>query len=374
MGQRDGPFYVLSFFLVLVFLLPSCNRQQPPVPIKIGLAINLSGRGGTAGEHIRDGALLAVDKINSSGGINGHPLELLVRDDQNTADGIRKADESLLQEGVAAIVGHSTSRNTLIGYPVVTAGNILLITPYAATNNLTGKDDLFFRTSVDCTLYGAKTAVLLQRQKAQSVAFLMDMANSAFVLDYVDQVKKHFSVQFAEIQFNSRKETNWPEIIKALLAPKPDAVVLLTEASMSGVALQKLAAAGYSGGRFATIWADTPELLRYAGSSAEGLSIITFIDPENKRPDYLAFSREMEKSFHKKATARSSRAYEVVSILADALKRRKENTTDSLKQALLSGEYDTILGHLRFDAYGDVERPVYEVIVRDRQFRRKGIL
>jgi branched-chain amino acid transport system substrate-binding protein len=45
-----------------------------------------------------------------------------------------------------------------------------------------------------------------------------------------------------------------------------------------------------------------------------------------------------------------------------------------LKKALLSGDYDTILGPLRFDKYGDVARPVYEVLVHDGQFFRKGIL
>jgi branched-chain amino acid transport system substrate-binding protein len=373
MGQRDGPFYVLSFFLVLVFLFPACTTNQQPAPIKIGLSINLSGRGGEAGEHIRDGALLAVAGINSSGGVNGRPLELLVRDDQNTEEGIRKADESLVNDGVAAIIGHSTSGNTLIAYPVVSARNILLITPYAATNTLNGKDDLFFRTQVTCDLYGEKTAALFKERSIASVAMLLDMSNADFVIDWKTSLKKYYHGHVTEVQFNSRqKAVNWPEIIKALLASNPESVFLLTEASMSGVALQKLSMAGYVGSRFATVWADTPELLRYAGSSAEGLRIITFIDPENNRPGYLAFSRAMKKKFHKQATARSSRAYEVVYILADALKRRKESTTNGLKKALLNGDYDTILGRLRFDKYGDVVRPVYEVLVHNNQFHSNG--
>lgn len=140
MGQRDGPFYVLSFFLVFIFLFSSCTTNQQPAPIKIGLSINLSGRGGEAGEHIRDGALLAVAKINSSGNVNGRPLELLVRDDQNTDEGIREADESFVNNGVTLIIGHSTSRDTLLAYPVVSVRNILFIIPYVATNTLNGKD------------------------------------------------------------------------------------------------------------------------------------------------------------------------------------------------------------------------------------------
>ena len=101
------PFQILFFFLFLILPLSSCEQQQ--APIKIGLSINLSGRGGEAGEQIRDGALLAVEAVNSAGGIKGRPLELLIRDDKNNAEGVKKADESLMNEDVVAIIGHSSS-------------------------------------------------------------------------------------------------------------------------------------------------------------------------------------------------------------------------------------------------------------------------
>ncbi len=360
---------LLGAFLAL-FLLFSCQQQQPP--IKVGLSINLSGRGGAAGEHIRDGALLAVDDINKGGGINGRPLELLIRDDQNNDAGVKKADESLIDEGVVAIIGHSYSSNTLKAYPFVSSRDTVLITAYTATTKLSGRDDLFFRTSVDCTLYGEKTAVLLKKKGAKSLAFLMDMTNAAFVQDYADNVKKYFSGKIDEVQFESRQPADWRSIIDELLKSQPDAIVLLTEASMTGIALQKLKAADYGGDVLASIWTQTPGLMRHAGSSAEGLSIVTFIDPDNDRPAFRTFSREIKEKFHKDATARSTRAYEIVTILADALKQCAQINSTELKKALLAGHYDTLMGQLKFDKYGDVVRPVYEVIVREKQFRNNG--
>jgi len=83
-------FSILKPLTLAVCFLFICSCNPPPEPIKIGLAINLSGRGGEAGEHIRDGALLAIEKVNVRGGINGRPLELLVRDDENSDEGIRR--------------------------------------------------------------------------------------------------------------------------------------------------------------------------------------------------------------------------------------------------------------------------------------------
>jgi branched-chain amino acid transport system substrate-binding protein len=351
-------------------LLGGCETQKEP--IKIGMAINLSGRGGEAGEHIRDGALLAVDEINRQGGIHGRRLQLLVRDDENTDAGIRKAVESLLAENVVAVIGHSYSSSTMKGYPIVTGNGTVMMTAYTATSQLSGKDDLFFRTAVDCVLYGEKTARLLDGHGAKSVAFLMDMTNRAFVEDYAAGVKAHFSGEVTQVSLNSRENTDWNRIMADLLATDPDVVVLLTEASMTGVALQKLTAEGFSGPCVATLWAQSPELLRHSAGETEKLSIITFINPDNTLPAYLAFSRNMEEKFHKKATSRSTRAYEMVTILAEALKQCKTYTAHELKEQLLRGEYQTIMGTVKFDATGDVIRPVYEVVVQDGEFHSRG--
>ena len=360
----------LFFPLIFPLIFSSCQQQQPP--IKIGLSINLSGLGGAAGEHIRDGALLAVDTINNDGGINGRPLEMLIRDDHNSDTWVKKADESLVKEGVVAIIGHSYSSNTLKAYPFVTSHDTLLITAYTATTKLSGQDDLFFRTSVDCKLYGEKMAVLLKKKGAKSVTFLMDMTNAAFVQDYTDNVKKHFTGTIRTVQFESRELADWSSILDELLMSQPDAIVLLTEASMTGIALQKLKAAAYGGKIIASIWTQTPGLMRHAGNSAEGLSIVTFIDPDNNLPAFRSFSREMKEKFHKNATARSTRAYEIVMLLADALRQCIHVDSTELKKALLTGKYKTLMGQLKFDQYGDVVRPVYEVVVQGKQFRNNG--
>ncbi len=224
---------ILWLFLLLVpvslfVLLGACNRQSKD-PIKIGLSINLSGRGGEAGEHIRNGALLAVDDINAQGGIHGRPLMLLVRDDENSDEGIQKADSSLIDEKVVAIIGHSLSANTLKAYPLVTSHDTLLISAYTGTTKLSGKDDLFFRTAIDANLYGVKTAALLKAKEVTSLSILMDMSNVDFVEDYVEQLKKHYHGTLHTVPFLSRENADWPKITAELLAPNPAAVLLLTE-------------------------------------------------------------------------------------------------------------------------------------------------
>jgi len=366
------PACLIIIFFFLAVLLANCKR--PVEPIKLGLAINLSGRGGMAGEHIRDGALLAARVVNEGGGINGRPLILLVRDDENSKELIRNVDQSLINEGVVAILGHSYSANTITAYPLVTSQNTLLITAYTATNKLSGQDDLFLRTSVDCTLYGQKAAELFNRRQVKSLAVIMDMVNPGFALDYAKYLKEYFSGTVTEVSFKSQEEEDWPRIIGEVLAARPDTVLSLADAGMTGVAAQKLREAGYNGPLAATIWAQDPSLLDYGGKAVDNMSIVTFMQEGNNRPDYLAFAERMHKEFKEEANARSSRSYELIMILADALRRCSVISAQELKKQLLVQKFETILGEVQFDQYGDVIRPLYEVVVSDGHFLTKGVI
>jgi branched-chain amino acid transport system substrate-binding protein len=359
---------ILAIIILCTFILPSCDNTKQP--IRIGLSINLSGTGGAAGEHVRNGVLLAVNDINSSGGINGRPIEIIVQDDHGTVDGAVQADKRLIGMGVPVIVGHNMSSTTLAAYSLVTSSNVLLITGCTATSRLTGKDDLFFRTCVDCNLYGKKTAKLLESKGAASAVFIMDMSNPGFVTDYADATEKYYRGMTRRIKFKAGENEDWDVILSDLRTP--DAVILLTEATTTGVALQKLKASGFKGIRIATLWAQTPELIRYAAAAGEGMSIITYINPEIDTESYRLFKKELEINFHQPANARSSSAYELMMILANAMKRADDMNGPSIARALREKTYSGIMGNVSFDRYGDVIRPVYEVTISNDRFRMRG--
>ena len=370
---KKRSFLIIALGLVIhqIFCLEACDSKKEP--IKIGLAVNLSGRGGTAGEYIRDGAMIAVDEINKKRGIHGSPISLVIKDDENTDQGIIKADRELIAEGVPIIIGHTYSESTIKAYPYVTSRDTLLFTPYTATSRLTGKDDLFFRTSVDTVSYGRALSDLLTKRHISRVCFLMDMSNPSYTVDYVEQTGKYYTGNTCSVEFNSRKETNWDIVIRELMEPNPEAIVLLTEVTMTGVSAQKLRSKGYEGELIATLWAQTSDLMRYGGKAVEGMTIITFIKPRYDTPQYKAFAVKIKENFHHPVTARAVRAYEAIYLISEALKRCSAYTAMEIKRNLLSlPEEDYIMGPVRFDAFGDVIRPIYEVRIKDAEFYNAG--
>src|SRR6516165_9716461 len=80
---------------------------------KIGAVTCLSGPLSTFGVSSVQGAKLAAEEINSSGGILGQPLELIVEDNQSKAgEAATAARKFISQDRVVAIVGDLTSSAT----------------------------------------------------------------------------------------------------------------------------------------------------------------------------------------------------------------------------------------------------------------------
>jgi branched-chain amino acid transport system substrate-binding protein len=107
--------------IVLIAILIVVVRQykEEKESIKIGMAITLTGRPSTFGVHVRNGFILALEQINRSGGIDGRPIELIVKDDKANSAQAQRVDQELLDAGVVAIIGHSLSTPTVASVPAL---------------------------------------------------------------------------------------------------------------------------------------------------------------------------------------------------------------------------------------------------------------
>ena len=72
----------------ILFVLTSFTLVHAQAkPIKIGQLIPMSGESVEIGKYEKQGAEIAIDKINASGGIKGRKLTVTYEDDQGTNPG-----------------------------------------------------------------------------------------------------------------------------------------------------------------------------------------------------------------------------------------------------------------------------------------------
>jgi branched-chain amino acid transport system substrate-binding protein len=147
-------------------------------PVKIGLVAALSGQSAASGEAITRGLTVAIDEINTKGGVlGGRMLELVRRDDEsNPSKGVTAARELIFKEQVVALFGGIDSPVSLAVVPLANAEQKPFIGVWAAATGITrngANPNYVFRVSaVDAIVdkgllqyatktYGAKKAGLM---------------------------------------------------------------------------------------------------------------------------------------------------------------------------------------------------------------------
>ena len=73
-------------------------------PYQIGFITSQTGGASSSYANSIKGAEARIDALNAGGGINGHPLKLIMYDDQSTASGNATAAQLLIQKNVLGVI------------------------------------------------------------------------------------------------------------------------------------------------------------------------------------------------------------------------------------------------------------------------------
>lgn len=116
---------------------PASPQQEP---YKIGLISSITGFLAHMGVGIRDGALLAVERINMAGGINGHPIKLIVYDDETEpTKGVLAIKKLREVDNVLAIAGTPSTGVAIACANIVEADEVPLVTVNSSSWSVVNK-------------------------------------------------------------------------------------------------------------------------------------------------------------------------------------------------------------------------------------------
>lgn len=119
--------------------------------MKVGLVAAMSGQSAKSGEAIVRGLSVAIDEINSKGGLLGKKVELVVRDDEsNPAKGVVAARELVQREKIAAMFGGLDTPVSLAIVPFANQSKVPFMGVWAAGTPITrngAAENYVFRVS-----------------------------------------------------------------------------------------------------------------------------------------------------------------------------------------------------------------------------------
>ena len=314
-------------------------QVQAADPIRIGVPVGLSGANSVVAPAVVQSSQLAVDEINSSGGILGRKVELEIVDDASGAVGAQKAFDTLVfQKKVDAIIAMETSAARNAALPIVARGKV----PYIYTSFYEGRS---------CSPWMLVNGWVPEQQVAPVVDYFAKSkgAKSFFLVgsDYsfgrgmLDFTKKYIEQHGGKVvgeEYLPMDGSDWTAIISKIRAAHPDALISATAGGAPNVSLAKQLKAAGLAQPYGNLAIDEGTA-KTMGDVATGMylsaSYLTSIDiPENVR-----FIDGMKKKFGaelKTPNELSAPQYEAIYLYKAAVE--KAGSTDSAKVMKTLGE------------------------------------
>ena len=143
---------IAALAVSLAIFIGGCGSKKStssgPLPIKVGAIVSLTGPYAALGQPEKNTLDMEVKKINDAGGINGHPIDLIVKDDgTDDAKAVAAANELISQDKVVAILGPTGSSATMAIRGNIDRAGIPEISMAAATPITYPVDKLVFATA-----------------------------------------------------------------------------------------------------------------------------------------------------------------------------------------------------------------------------------
>lgn len=321
-------------------------------PIKIGVAVGLSGANSVVAPAVVQSSQLAVDEINSAGGILGRKVQLEIVDDASGAVGAQKAFDTLVfQKKVDSVIAMETSAARNAALPILGRGK----TPYIYTSFYEGRS---------CSPWMYVNGWVPEQQVAPVVDFFSKSkgAKSFFLVgnDYafgrgmLEFTKKYIEQHGGKVigeEYLPIDGSDWTSIISKIRSVKPDAIISATAGGAPNVSLAKQLKGSGLAMPYGNLAIDEATA-KSMGDVATGVymsgSYFTSIDsPENKK-----FLLAMEKRFGKDLKTPnelSEPQYEAFYLYKAAVE--KVGSTDPAKVIKALGEvsFDGPRGHVQMN-------------------------
>jgi branched-chain amino acid transport system substrate-binding protein len=370
-AQRSaGKMPVVLAVTVSVLCLLGCFGKEP---IQVGFVAQLTGVQAELGVQERNGVQLAVEEINSSGGVAGRSLKLLVKDDLGTPEGAQAADRELIDAGVMAIIGHATSGQTMAGLAVTNPARVVMLSPTATSPELSGREDYFFRVLYSLADRAhALARHIFQVRGISRIAAIFDADNAAYSTAYLNAFKDKYQslggVLTTDTGFSSRAQPDFTPMVTQLRAGTPVGLLIIAADIDTALIAQRTRLMGWSVPLFTSSWAQTQTLVNNGGRAVEGLELEIASTVNSQTKTYLDFTARYKARFGQAPSFGAVLGYEAARVLAAALSATG-GRAQGLPQALAGiKDFKGLADTFSFDRYGDVVRPFYMGVIHDGKY------
>jgi len=331
--------------------------------VKVGVAGPMTGPEAQTGKAILNGANLAAQKLNASGGVRGKKVVIVPADDGDNSDRAAQVAADLARQRVAFVVGHVDSGASIRAAEVYKAKKVVMISAASTSPALTdARNPFIFRVCGRDDQQGRTAAVwFMNHLPGHKVALIHD--GTPYGKGLADKFRESYEfLSNSKVLYEEtvpRGTADFSAVVAKLKAQPPNMVYFGGLATQGSALLKAIRASGVPVGFMSGDGCFGSEFIEKAGSDAANGAVATFADDLSGRPSYRDWLAEYKAAygdpgayglFGYTATMVGLRAYEEAVYPV---------TPANLRDALLRLTYDTLLGPVRFTDKGDPTESPY---------------
>ncbi len=326
-------------------------------PIKIG-EINSYSRFPAFTLSYQKGWQLAAEEINANGGVGGHPLEVISRDDGGqSANAVTLANELVSGEGVALIAGTFLSNIGLAVSDFAKQKKVLFIAAEPLTTKITWEQGHRYTWRLRPNTYMQNAMLAEAAGKLEARRWATIAPNYEYGQSAVAEFKKLLGQQKSDVEFVAEQ---WPALgkleagptVQALLAADPEAIYNATFGGDLAKFVREGAVRGlFEGREVVSLLTGEPEYLDPLGAEApEGWLVTGYPWAEIDTPEHKAFLDAFMARWDEPPKLGAVVGYAMIYSIAAMLERAGSTDTEAMVDAMADLEVGTPFGPITWRA------------------------
>ena len=345
------------FFLLLILFLTSCGQtltgaHSTDNTITLGFIGPLTGDSAIYGILEKNIIKIALDEINSAGGITGKQVNVIYEDGKCTAKDAVSAATKLIEIDKVKIILSVCGAETFGISSLAEQNKVLVIAAWATLPDITHSGDYIFRTIYSDEVMGTSLAEELSKYK--TVGLITEQTNYPVGISTV--IRKYFEKEGRTVieEFYEQDSQDHRAQLTKLLAQKPDVIYLNPNTPATGIAsLNQLQELGFKGQLYGNFFGTNPQVRAHPLS--EGMIFFSeppILESPKKKELFDEYKKRFKEdpAFEYGATAR----YDSIYILKNAIEAVGYDATKIKDWLYTMPPYNGILGNISFDQNGDV--------------------
>lgn len=333
--------------------------------VKIGLFLELSGPIAEFGKATKEGAELATEEINASGGINKNTIKLVIADIRSDSGESTTAAKKLATEDkVNAAVGAVASSLSKAAAPTFQQNGIPMVTPSSTNPTVTEIGDHIFRVCFIDDFQGAACAEFAFKDMGSKVSAVVLEKGSA----YSQGLGKFFRARFEKLGGKVAIEQEYPSgekdfstivsnIVKA--EPKVDNVFMPFYYEDAAAMAKELRKQGFTGKMIGGDGWESPTLVPLSDGKLEGCYFGNHYNPKDSNPKTKAFVEAYSKKFGHEPNSLAALGYDAIYAIKQAAESKGGVSRDQITQGLASlKDFKGVTGTFDIDAKRNPRKPI----------------